>query len=281
MRLEGPALSKLENVKSVLKLIQWSEFEKKYGDEIVAVSYCNMKNFNMHKCVEMSVSDFLKSKDKSLYLKDWHFESKYNIELPCDIRDDWMNEFFILNDFKFLYLGKKESWSPIHCDVYRSHSWSANILGSKIWYFYDPSRIDFEDILNSFDSRKFEADYHFVTAPGDVVWVPSGWAHQVHNMDELTMSYNRNWCDHDNVLNIANYLRNEFQNVRRELKDIEMSKPDRIEQEKLVFNSLCGISVDLFLEWMKDMSKKHPEHTNIINQALNLFMTECKSTITK
>jgi hypothetical protein len=36
-------------------------------------------------------------------------------------------------DYRFLYLGPQGSSTPLHTDVLRSHSWSANIVGRKLW----------------------------------------------------------------------------------------------------------------------------------------------------
>jgi len=32
------------------------------------------------------------------------------------------------------------SWTPLHADVFRSYSWSANVCGKKRWLFLDPSQ---------------------------------------------------------------------------------------------------------------------------------------------
>jgi hypothetical protein len=34
-------------------------------------------------------------------------------------------------DYRFVYLGPAGSWTPLHSDVLRSHSWSANVAGRK------------------------------------------------------------------------------------------------------------------------------------------------------
>lgn len=32
------------------------------------------------------------------------------------------------------------SWTPLHADVFRSYSWSANVCGKKKWLFLSPSQ---------------------------------------------------------------------------------------------------------------------------------------------
>ena len=58
-------------------------------------------------------------------------------------RSDWMNEFWdvrddIDDDYRFVYMGPKGTWTPFHADVFRSFSWSANICGRKRWIFFPP-----------------------------------------------------------------------------------------------------------------------------------------------
>lgn len=49
-------------------------------------------------------------------------------------RDEQSNSNFLLS---LLLAG---SWTPLHADVFRSYSWSANVCGKKRWFFLDPSQ---------------------------------------------------------------------------------------------------------------------------------------------
>ena len=55
-----------------------------------------------------------------------------------DVRDD------IDDDYRFVYMGPKGTWTPFHADVFRSFSWSANICGRKRWIFFPPG----EQLIN-------------------------------------------------------------------------------------------------------------------------------------
>ncbi|PNW85229.1 hypothetical protein CHLRE_03g177007v5 [Chlamydomonas reinhardtii] len=44
----------------------------------------------------------------------------------------------VTSDYRFCYLGPAGSWSPLHSDVLRSHSWSANVCGRKRWLLVPP-----------------------------------------------------------------------------------------------------------------------------------------------
>lgn len=43
-----------------------------------------------------------------------------------------------LDDYRFVYLGPKGSWTPLHHDVLASFSWSANLCGIKRWLLFPP-----------------------------------------------------------------------------------------------------------------------------------------------
>ena len=79
--------------------------------------------------------------------------------------------------------------SPFHSDVLRSHSWSANICGTKQWTFLFPGE---EEKLKDkhgnlpFDLRECNLEgirkVEVTQREGEVLFVPSGWFHQVHNL---------------------------------------------------------------------------------------------------
>ncbi len=54
--------------------------------------------------------------------------------------------------------------------------------------------------------------------PGDVVFVPSGWHHQVEN-EEDAVSVNHNWLNGANVAHVWRQLDRAREDVKRELQD--------------------------------------------------------------
>ena len=106
--------------------------------------------------VEMKLREFLGLGKSTQYLKDWHFPSEHPgwYEVPEAFRSDWIDEWWRgeegrgtewhagrCDDYRFLYLGRGGSWTPLHHDVFLSNSWSANVAGRKLWIMFPPSAV--------------------------------------------------------------------------------------------------------------------------------------------
>jgi len=225
------------------------------SDLEVPVSLCNSQYFNSQECVTETLHDYYKywnsERKDSKYLKDWHFlidnkkfgnEKYFCYSVPSYFQSDWLNEWLLnrhLNtesevrtDYKFVYIGPKDSFTPFHSDVFGSFSWSANVVGIKDWIFLPPgeekkvkvSTSDYVyDILNE-QSKKLQDKngcvkmFHVEQNSGDVIFVPSGWFHQVRNRVD-TISINHNWFNAANVQSVFNNLNRELERVEKEICD--------------------------------------------------------------
>ena len=56
------------------------------------------------------------------------------------------------------------------------------------------------------NAHKLKRNYEVIQEPGDVIFVPSGWHHQVHNLED-TISINHNWFNGANIGNIFGDLK--------------------------------------------------------------------------
>ncbi|XP_021592576.1 2-oxoglutarate and iron-dependent oxygenase JMJD4 isoform X2 [Manihot esculenta] len=202
-------------------------FSTHFGKSKVQVADCGTREFTDQKRVEMTVSEFIEhwvegSSNSLLYLKDWHFVKEYPeyvaYRTPLLFCDDWLNLYLdhyrmhkdpdtnqenddiTCSDYRFVYMGAKGSWTPLHADVFRSYSWSANVCGKKKWLFLSPSQCHlvfdrnlkstvyniFDDVSETkFPDFKKAVWLECIQDKNEIIFVPSGWYHQVHNLWDL------------------------------------------------------------------------------------------------
>lgn len=155
------------------------------------------------------------------YLKDWHLahlEPDYQAyHVPDCLGGDWLNEHWMASttrseggDHRFVYVGPAGSCTSLHADVLFSYSWSTNVVGTKRWLLV-PS--EHRGLVSDASTRPLAADLstlrsssgEAVVAPveviqraGELLFVPSGWYHQVENVTEC-ISINHNWLNAHNV----------------------------------------------------------------------------------
>ncbi|KAL3512790.1 hypothetical protein ACH5RR_025507 [Cinchona calisaya] len=258
----------LENGKPNLQF-----FSTHFGKSKVQVADCGIREFTDQKRLEMLVSEFIEkwvelcspreSLDEEfdgkslLYLKDWHFVKEYPeyhaYETPLLFRDDWLNLYLdkyhmhtdpdsyqetneiSCSDYRFVYMGPKGTWTPLHADVFRSYSWSANVCGKKQWFFLSPSQHHlvfdrhmtnsvyniFEDVSETkFPGFKEALWWECTQEQDDIIFVPSGWYHQVHNVED-TISINHNWFNAYNVSWVWDLLLKDYKEARNLIEDIK------------------------------------------------------------
>uniref|UniRef100_A0A182RG37 Jumonji domain-containing protein 4 n=1 Tax=Anopheles funestus TaxID=62324 RepID=A0A182RG37_ANOFN len=216
----------------------------------VPVADCAKQHYNSHEKIELALYDFLRSwecnetnSDERLmveiqrnryYLKDWHLRSErpeYSFyRTPTLFASDWLNEYLVENgsdDYRFVYIGPKGTWTAFHADVFGSYSWSVNIFGQKRWYLLPPG--EEQKLLDSLRNLPFSVTeqtlqdagvsfFSILQQPGEAIFVPSGWYHQVLNVEDA-ISVNHNWFNGCNVASIWNNLRGALADVRREIDD--------------------------------------------------------------
>lgn len=96
--------------------------------------------------------------------------------------------------------------TPFHADVFTSYSWSVNVCGEKKWLILPPGEeiklkdkfgnlpYDISFLEDNTNNNTDENDsnnnasnmntklFVIYQKPGDAIFIPSGWHHQVHNM---------------------------------------------------------------------------------------------------
>ena len=231
------------------------------GDVSVPVSDCNSRVFNSHSSCEMKFSEYreywhTERGEEVKYLKDWHFYQETGhhytaYTTPPYFCSDWLNEWWqsrddtdTPNDYRFVYIGPRFSWTPFHSDVFGSFSWSANIVGRKKWIMLAPGeenkvRDTFGNVVFDLESEESKLlqvkngpvrKMEFIQETGEIVFVPSGWHHQVYNLED-TISINHNWFNGCNLMTVYEALKAELRKVEVELDDC---RDDRDE-----WNAMC------------------------------------------
>lgn len=213
------------------KMWNLSFFKENYGQKIIPVTQCDKTN----QIVEMRLLDYIKVleskkiENKELYLRNWSF-TKENPELleyyhvPDHFNQNWLS--YLSEEFltppRWILLGPKNTYTPLHQDVFMTHSWNALLIGKKQWFLFEPTHyIEKRGKIIRNPETKNEACYYAIQKPGDILFIPSGWWHHVKNK-ELSLALSENYVDHTN-----------FENF---LKVFSTKKSKRFYRKNLVLN---------------------------------------------
>ncbi|KAH8378217.1 hypothetical protein KR093_010191 [Drosophila rubida] len=231
--------------------INFDYLRSRIGNFAVPVADCNATYFDSHAKLELKFHDYLERWQRSvteeeancnvvakdnLYLKDWHLAAQlptYEFyQVPQYFASDWLNEQLIAekrDDYRFVYMGPKGSWTSFHADVFGSFSWSTNIVGHKKWLMLPPGEeLKLADRLGNLpfsidEAQLTEHQVRYFTihqTANEAVFVPSGWFHQVWNVTD-TISVNHNWFNACNVSTVWRNLLSNWQAVRKEIADCQ------------------------------------------------------------
>ena len=143
------------------------------------------------------------------YLRGWTYE-KDDASLMRDFEvprfaHDWFNKLPKKEDplFRWIFLGPGGSKTPLHVDPCLTHAWLAQIRGRKRFILYKPAHLKHlydaagqpADVRTPDRTRYPTFDhatpYEVVLGPGDLLFVPAGWAHQVECVDDsISLTHN-------------------------------------------------------------------------------------------
>lgn len=147
-------------------------------------------------------------------------------------------------DYRWLLIGPNGSGSPFHTDPHDSSAWNAVVEGIKRVSFYPPSVIPpgvdeeliHSDYYASEDSMKWyrfvfptlsesELPIECLVQPGEILFIPSGWWHQVQNIG-TTIAVTQNFCSQITFPRVAAHM-NKYarKGVRKDFK-IALSESD-------------------------------------------------------
>ncbi|XP_059612756.1 2-oxoglutarate and iron-dependent oxygenase JMJD4 homolog [Phlebotomus argentipes] len=255
--------------------INFHQLREEIPNISVPVANCSKQYFNSHEKVDMEFHDFLnywenEQKESLLYLKDWHLRKErpqYDFyTTPKFFASDWLNEVLCdegKDDYKFVYMGPKGTWTSFHCDVFSSFSWSTNIVGQKQWIFLPPGEEEkLKDKLGnlpftiSTDKLEENGVKHFVVRqnPGEAIFVPTGWFHQVLNLED-TISVNHNWFNGTQIDSIWEALESNLKLVEKEIEDCrDMENFD--EHCQVLLKASYGMNIQDFVGLLGKIAQK-------------------------
>jgi hypothetical protein len=87
----------------------------------------------------------------------------------------------------------------MHQDIFSTHTWLAQLRGLKIWRLCAPPTLDSLSgpAVDAFGTEELGcAVYGATLSPGDVIYLPPNWWHQVRN-ESSTLAISGNFCDFD------------------------------------------------------------------------------------
>jgi hypothetical protein len=263
---------------------------QKYGNVTVPVSNCDEKYYNVQKVSDTQLCDYMKywqdysSQSDSdlpcLYLKDWHFTQDFPEEniyrVPQYFASDWLNEYYsaktsIQDDYRFVYMGPRGSWTPLHADVFTSFSWSVNVCGRKRWLLFPPGeeaclqdrfgKLTYDATVPELQDEKMYPRYkelcrseEIIQEAGEAIFIPSGWHHQVWNLED-TISVNHNWINGCNIEIMWTSLKDNLMAVKKEVEDCkDMEGWD--EHCQLMLQAMFGMNYEEFYSFLTFIGKR-------------------------
>ena len=239
------------------------------------------------------------------YMKDWHlvrdFPEYHAYDTPEPFVTDWLNDWWTLpdgrklwattnniehnnNDYRFCYMGCKGTYTGLHHDVMNSFSWSTNIIGRKLWRLFPPSEthklyhIQFKDQLvedtrnNMYDAKNFpnvkQAIYiEYIQQEGEIMFVPSGWHHHVHNLDDC-ISINHNWLNGCCINNVWEYIEEKWKATKAVISHLEeaMDEIEFVECCSKIMGADSGLTpnevVAMLMFWKKRLMTRKDQNEN-------------------
>uniref|UniRef100_H3CST7 2-oxoglutarate and iron-dependent oxygenase JMJD4 n=1 Tax=Tetraodon nigroviridis TaxID=99883 RepID=H3CST7_TETNG len=253
-----------------------------FDETPVPVANCNAKEYNANPKQVIPFKEFIhywkeyiqnghSSPKGCLYLKDWHMSRdfpEHNVyTTPVYFTSDWLNEYWDtlqVDDYRFVYMGPKGSWTPFHADVFRSYSWSANICGRKKWLLYPPGQEDYlrdthgnlpYDVTSTelqdrgLYPRSEEAcqPLEIIQEAGEIIFVPAAG----------TSSYNL--C---NVDIMWQFLQNELMSVQKEISEWRNTMDSWHQHCQVIMKACSGIDYGEFASFLKTIASNRMAFLN-------------------
>ncbi len=224
-------------------------FKQRYGTDMVQLAdgrFQPLVELPLAACLDiiqtLDLGNTYEHYGATPYIQGWvllddHPELKEDVELPAWFRN-WERPLWKLFRPRTPYYdtvalaGPAGATTYIHRDRHRTHAWLAQLVGRKKWTLFPPDQYalvhtkNFEvggqpwvnianPDLEQFPDYKRATPIEFVMHPGEFVFLPSGWLHQVTSLD-ATISLGGNFVDSSNI---AVFVKDACREVLENLKE--------------------------------------------------------------
>eukprot|EP00794_Sanderia_malayensis_P017460 gene17460-19207_t len=252
----------------------FSHLREHFGSSKVPVANCDKREHNAHCKKDMLFEDFIaywescsKSKSKLLYLKDWHFQREYPEYRAYEVLDyfksDWLNEYcdgMGSDDYRFVYMGPRGLLFMLtflgKVSILLTYRfWAEEKLKDNLGNL--PFDITSGELK---DAKKFPNAQHacqpleIFQEEGEIVFVPSGWFHQVHNLED-TISINHNWTNAYGLDFMFQHLRAELLLVENEISEHRETMEGWKQHCQLILKSCAGMDYEEFYNMITALTK--------------------------
>lgn len=152
-------------------------------------------------------------RDYKIYLNTWSYAHTHpnlvaSVEVPALFEIDHTEALDL--DLRWIYIGEDGTASQAHVDIIASSAWLQLIRGEKHWRFlWQEGHAEFTDTKKGkslFDLVPSELRpdarlYATTQRPGEIVWTPSGFVHEVRN-SFTTVALTHNYVDATNIIEV-------------------------------------------------------------------------------
>ncbi|ASC71027.1 hypothetical protein XM38_019760 [Halomicronema hongdechloris C2206] len=203
-------------IKNWPALTKWTLdfFRSTYGSINVTVTDCSEGIRSRNQDITMKLADYLDylashDRQRSLYLEELRLSSFPELRQDYDVPvyfPNWLERLPMELQKKYrlerstVYIGPKDSSIGLHIDSYDLPAWVALTSGRKKIIFFSPDQGDFlyggevnafSPNLNQFPLYAHAKPIEAVLEPGEVIYIPPRWWHQVKNLED-SISLNTN-----------------------------------------------------------------------------------------
>ncbi|XP_043831308.1 2-oxoglutarate and iron-dependent oxygenase JMJD4 isoform X2 [Dromiciops gliroides] len=214
---------------------------RNFGDAVVPVANCNVQEYNSNPKEQILLRDYIS------YWKEY-IEGNHSSPKGCLYLKDW------------------------HLYVFHSYSWSVNVCGRKRWLLYPPGQeeslrdhhgnLPYDVTSSALLDTSVYPEYpkccppiEIIQEAGEMIFVPSGWHHQVYNLDD-TISINHNWMNGCNVATMWHFLQAELDAVQQEICEWRETMEDWHQHCQVIMKSCTGIDYKEFYNFLKIIAEK-------------------------